>query len=44
MAKKYAVVSTRGGVGKTTLTANLGGTLADMDQKVLFICISFDLI
>ncbi len=37
MAKKYAVVSTKGGVGKTTLTANLGGILADMGQKVLII-------
>ncbi len=37
MAKKYAVVSTKGGVGKTTLTANLGGILADMGQKVLVI-------
>ncbi|MCF6236940.1 MAG: ParA family protein [Gammaproteobacteria bacterium] len=37
MAKKYALVSTKGGVGKTTLTANLGGILADMGQKTLVI-------
>ncbi len=37
MAKKYALVSTKGGVGKTTLSANLGGILADMGQKVLLI-------
>ncbi len=37
MAKTYAIVSTKGGVGKTTLSANLGGILADMGQKVLLI-------
>ena len=37
MARKYALISTKGGVGKTTLTANLGGILADMGQKVLVI-------
>ena len=33
----YAIVSTKGGVGKTTLTANLGGILADMGQRVLLV-------
>lgn len=31
------VISTKGGVGKTTLTANLGGLLADMGFRVLLI-------
>src|SRR5687768_13469579 len=30
-------MSTKGGVGKTTLTANLGGLLADMGLRVLLI-------
>ena len=34
---KIAVVSTKGGVGKTTLTANLGGILADMGFRVLLV-------
>lgn len=29
MAIKITIVSTKGGVGKTTLSANLGGLLAD---------------
>lgn len=37
MAVKITVVSTKGGVGKTTLTANLGALLADLGQKVLLI-------
>ncbi|MEQ6341549.1 MAG: ParA family protein [Gammaproteobacteria bacterium] len=37
MSVKVTVVSTKGGVGKTTLTANLGGLLADLGQKVLLI-------
>lgn len=37
MAKNYGVVSTKGGVGKTSLAANLGGILADMGQRVLLI-------
>ena len=34
---KFAVMSTKGGVGKTTLAANLGGILADMGLRVLMI-------
>ena len=37
MAKKYALVSTKGGVGKTTLAANLGGILVDLGQRVLLV-------
>jgi chromosome partitioning related protein ParA len=34
---KFAVMSTKGGVGKTTLAANLGAVLADMGMRVLLI-------
>jgi chromosome partitioning related protein ParA len=34
---KFTVISTKGGVGKTTLTANLGALLADMGLRVLLI-------
>jgi chromosome partitioning related protein ParA len=34
---KFTVMSTKGGVGKTTLTANLGALLADMGLRVLLI-------
>ncbi|MEW8139469.1 MAG: ParA family protein [Candidatus Thiodiazotropha endolucinida] len=37
MAKIFGVVSTKGGVGKTSVCANLGGILADMGQRVLLI-------
>lgn len=37
MALRVTVTSTKGGVGKTTLTANLGGLLADLGQKVLLV-------
>ena len=33
----FATVSTKGGVGKTTLTANLGALLADLGMRVLLI-------
>lgn len=32
-----SVISTKGGVGKTTVTANLGGLLGDAGLRVLFI-------
>ena len=31
---KFTITSTKGGVGKTTLTANLGALLADMGLRV----------
>ena len=34
---KFTISSTKGGVGKTTLTANLGALLADMGLRVLLI-------
>jgi len=37
MALRVTVTSTKGGVGKTTLTANLGGLLADLGQRVLLV-------
>jgi chromosome partitioning related protein ParA len=37
MCITLCVVSTKGGVGKTTLTANLGGFLADLGQRVLLV-------
>jgi len=37
LAIKITVMSTKGGVGKTTQTANLGGILADLGQRVLLI-------
>jgi len=37
MAKIYGVVSTKGGVCKTSLTANTGSILADMGKRVLLI-------
>jgi chromosome partitioning protein len=35
--KVISIISTKGGVGKTTLTANLGGCLSVMGKKVLMI-------
>ena len=37
MTKIFSVVSSKGGVGKTTETANLGGILADMGMRILLI-------
>jgi chromosome partitioning related protein ParA len=34
---KFTIMSTKGGVGKTTLTANLGALLADMGLRVLLV-------
>src|SRR5258705_13483642 len=34
---KIAIVSTKGGVGKTTVAANLAGLLADMGLRVLMV-------
>jgi chromosome partitioning related protein ParA len=34
---RITVVSTKGGVGKTTVAANLGGLLADLGYRVLLI-------
>lgn len=35
--KIYGVICTKGGVGKTTMAANLGAILADMGQRVLLV-------
>ena len=37
MAKVIGIVSTKGGVGKTSVTASIGAVLADMGQKVLLV-------
>jgi chromosome partitioning related protein ParA len=36
-SKIYGIICTKGGVGKTTISANLGAILADMDQRVLLV-------
>ncbi len=41
MAKIYGVVSTKGGVGKTSFSAQFGGILADMGQRVLLVDADF---
>jgi len=35
--KIYSVTATKGGVGKTTKTANIGAIIADMNQRVLLV-------
>jgi chromosome partitioning related protein ParA len=37
MALRVTITSTKGGVGKTTLAANLGGLLTDLGQRVLLV-------
>ncbi len=37
MAIKVGIISTKGGAGKTTLAANLGGILVDLGQRVLMV-------
>ena len=41
MAKIYGVISTKGGVGKTSFSAQFGGIMADMGQRVLLIDADF---
>jgi chromosome partitioning related protein ParA len=36
-AKIHGIICTKGGVGKTTIAANLGAILADMGQRVLLV-------
>lgn len=43
MAKRIVVTSGKGGVGKTTVTANLGIALASMGQRVALIDVDFGL-
>lgn len=43
MSEKIVVTSGKGGVGKTTVTANLGKMLADIGQRVVLIDIDFGL-
>ncbi len=43
MARKIVVTSGKGGVGKTTLTANLGRALSDMGLRVALIDVDFGL-
>ena len=43
MARKIVVTSGKGGVGKTTLTANLGFALADMGLRVALVDVDFGL-
>ena len=43
MAEKIVITSGKGGVGKTTVTANLGIALADMGFRVVLIDIDFGL-
>lgn len=43
MAKKIVITSGKGGVGKTTITANLGIALSELGAKVLLVDIDFGL-
>ena len=43
MAKKIVITSGKGGVGKTTITANLGICLSDLGARVLLVDIDFGL-
>ena len=43
MAKKIVITSGKGGVGKTTVTANLGHALADLGLRVCLLDIDFGL-
>ncbi len=43
MARKIVVTSGKGGVGKTTLTANLGRALAELGQRVVLVDVDFGL-
>ena len=43
MARKIVITSGKGGVGKTTLTANLGYALADKNFRVVLLDIDFGL-
>ena len=43
MARKIVITSGKGGVGKTTITANLGVMLAKFGQRVLLIDVDFGL-
>ena len=43
MSRKIVITSGKGGVGKTTLTVNLGSALADIGQRVVMIDVDFGL-
>lgn len=43
MVRKIVVTSGKGGVGKTTVTANLGSALANLGQRVLLVDLDFGL-
>ena len=43
MARKIVITSGKGGVGKTTVTANLGSALANLGQRVVMLDVDFGL-